>query len=55
MIAAAKGYQAVITMPEKMSAEKSNTLNALGATIYRTPTGVSYDHYESHLCKLLLH
>jgi len=51
MIAAAKGYQAVITMPEKMSAEKSNTLNALGAQIYRTPTEVPSDHPDSNICK----
>ena len=51
MIAAARGYKTVITMPEKMSKEKSNVIEALGAVIYRTPTEASFDDYDSHICK----
>lgn len=46
---AAKGYKVVITMPEKMSQEKQVVLEALGATIYRTPTEAAWDAYESHI------
>lgn len=43
------GYQIIITMPEKMSQEKQVVLERLGATIYRTPSDVAYDHPDSHL------
>lgn len=46
---AVKGYKVVITMPEKMSREKEVVLEALGATIYRTPTAASWDDYDSHI------
>lgn len=46
---AVKGYKVIITMPEKMSKEKQVILEALGATIYRTPTEASYDSPESHI------
>jgi cysteine synthase len=46
---AAKGYNIIITMPEKMSREKQVVLEALGATIYRTPTQAAWDHYDSHI------
>ena len=36
--AASKGYRMIITMPEKMSAEKENTLRGLGAEIVKTST-----------------
>lgn len=49
MTSAALGYKMIITMPEKMSAEKENTLRALGAEIVRTPTEAQCDHYDSHL------
>jgi cysteine synthase len=49
LAAAAKGYKAVITMPEKMSQEKQVVLEALGATIYRTPTEAAWDAPESHI------
>ena len=49
LAAAVKGYQVIITMPEKMSHEKQVVLQALGATIYRTPTEVPSDSPESHL------
>ncbi|NCT57500.1 MAG: pyridoxal-phosphate dependent enzyme [Legionella sp.] len=43
------GYNIIITMPEKMSQEKQVVLERLGATIYRTPSDVAYDHPDSHL------
>ena len=49
MAAAAKGYKIIITMPEKMSQEKEVVLQALGATIYRTPSEAAYDSPESHI------
>jgi len=48
MIAAVKGYKAVLTMPDKTSPEKINTLRAFGAKVIVTPTDVpgdSPDHY----------
>lgn len=46
---AIKGYKVIITMPEKMSQEKEALLEALGATIYRTPTEAAHDDPESHI------
>jgi cysteine synthase A len=46
---AVKGYNVIITMPEKMSHEKQVVLQALGATIYRTPTEAAWDAPESHI------
>jgi cystathionine beta-synthase/cysteine synthase A len=46
---AVKDYQVIITMPEKMSHEKQVVLEALGATIYRTPTEAAYDSPDSHI------
>ena len=46
---AVKGYNVIITMPEKMSQEKQVVLEALGATIHRTPTEAAWDDYESHI------
>ncbi|MDA8561928.1 pyridoxal-phosphate dependent enzyme [Gammaproteobacteria bacterium] len=48
---AVKGYKVIITMPEKMSHEKQVVLEALGATIYRTPTEAAYDSPDSHISK----
>lgn len=47
MSAAVKGYGMVITMPVKMSHEKSTVLESLGAQVIRTPTAVAYDHPDS--------
>lgn len=49
MVGASKGYKVNITLPEKMSQEKSDVLNALGAKIYRTPTEAPFDSHESHI------
>ena len=49
MCAAARGYKMIITMPEKMSAEKENTLRGLGAEIVRTPTELPTEHIDSHM------
>lgn len=48
MAAAARGYRAVFTMPDKMSKEKIDGLRAFGAEVIITPTDVpgdSPDHY----------
>ncbi len=48
MIAAIRGYKAILTMPDKVSKEKQNTLLAYGASIIVTPTSAppdSPDHY----------
>ncbi len=49
LAAAILGYKVIITMPEKMSQEKQSVLERLGATIYRTPNDVAYDHPNSHI------
>lgn len=46
---AVKGYKVIITLPEKMSREKQVVLEALGATIYRTPTEAAWDAPDSHI------
>lgn len=46
---AVKGYNIVITMPEKMSREKEVVLEALGAKIYRTPTKAAWNDPDSHI------
>lgn len=50
MIAAIRGYKAILTMPDKVSKEKQNALKAFGAKIVVTPSSVSPDspeHYEN--------
>jgi cystathionine beta-synthase len=49
MTAAAKGYRMIITLPEKMSQEKSDVLSGLGSTVIRTPTEYAFDHAHSHI------
>ena len=46
---AVKGYNVIITMTTKMSMEKERTLQALGATIIRTPSEVASEHPESNI------
>jgi hypothetical protein len=53
LAAAVKGYKCIITLPEKMSQEKVNTLKALGAEIIRTPTEAAWGarvHTQEHWC-----
>ncbi|NJL71412.1 MAG: cysteine synthase family protein [Candidatus Competibacteraceae bacterium] len=48
MLAAARGYRVILTMPDKVSQEKQNALAALGAEIVVCPTAAapsSPDHY----------
>jgi cystathionine beta-synthase/cysteine synthase A len=48
MIAAARGYKAILTMPDKVSIEKQNALKAYGATVIICPTSAppnSPEHY----------
>jgi cystathionine beta-synthase len=42
MVSAVKGYNVIITLPDKMSQEKEDILNSLGATVVRT----SSDHHD---------
>src|SRR5574337_219293 len=48
MIAAVKGYQCIITMPDKMSDEKKNLMKAFGAKVVVTPTDVPPESPESY-------
>ena len=46
--AAVKGYRCVFTMPDKMSAEKVNSLKAFGAEVVVTPTNVPAEDSRSY-------
>jgi cystathionine beta-synthase len=48
MFAAAHGYQAVLTIPDKMSTEKIDTLRALGAQVHICPTAVPPEDPRSY-------
>jgi cystathionine beta-synthase len=48
MVCAVKGYKCVITIPDKMSEEKINTLRSFGADVRITPSGVAPDDPKSH-------
>lgn len=50
MACAVKGYKCLIVMPEKMSNEKVNALNVLGAKVIRTPTEAAFDSPEGLIC-----
>jgi cystathionine beta-synthase/cysteine synthase A len=49
MMAAIKGYKAILTMPDKVSIEKQNALKALGAEIVVTPTSAAPDSPEHYV------
>lgn len=53
MVAAVRGYNCIIVMPEKMSSEKENVLRSLGAQIVRTPTEAKYNANDSHISKAI--
>ena len=46
---AVKGYDVIITLPQKMSSEKVNMLKGLGARVIRTPTEAPSNSPESHI------
>ncbi len=48
LVAALRGYKAIFTMPDKMSAEKVRMLKAYGADVIVTPTAVPPDSPESY-------
>ena len=49
LAAALKGYNVIITLPQKMSGEKVNMMQSLGALILRTPTEAAWNDTNSHL------
>jgi len=48
MFAAANGYKAIMTIPDKMSQEKIDTMKAFGAEVHVCPTAVPADSPESY-------
>ena len=48
MVAAIKGYRAVLCMPDKVSSEKVNLLKAFGAEVLLSPTAVPPDSPDSY-------
>lgn len=48
MFAAAHGYKAILTIPDKMSREKVDTLKAFGAEVHVCPTAVPAESPESY-------
>jgi cystathionine beta-synthase len=48
MVAAVKGYRAILCMPDKVSVEKINLLKSYGAEVVITPTAVPPDSPESY-------
>lgn len=49
LAAAVRGYQMIITLPEKMSNEKVDVLKGLGAKVIRTPTEAASESPESNI------
>jgi cystathionine beta-synthase/cysteine synthase A len=51
MIAAIRGYQAILTMPDKVSQEKQKLLREYGAEVIICPTDVAPDHPDHYVRK----
>eukprot|EP01053_Blabericola_migrator_P000106 Blabericola_migrator_1__105@NODE_1026_length_5664_cov_316_922458_g706_i0_p2_GENE_NODE_1026_length_5664_cov_316_922458_g706_i0NODE_1026_length_5664_cov_316_922458_g706_i0_p2_ORF_typecomplete_len554_score84_57PALP/PF00291_25/3_7e67_NODE_1026_length_5664_cov_316_922458_g706_i038145475 len=49
VMCAAKGYKMVVVMPDKMSAEKSSVMKALGCEVVRTRTSANWSDPDSHI------
>ncbi len=49
MIAAIRGYKAILTMPDKVSLEKQNALKAYGAEIIIAPANVPFNSPEHYV------
>ncbi|MEI8365632.1 MAG: cysteine synthase family protein [Parachlamydiaceae bacterium] len=49
MIAAIRGYKAILTMPDKVSKEKQNAMRAYGADVIITPTSAAPDSPEHYV------
>ncbi|HUD72831.1 MAG TPA: cysteine synthase family protein, partial [Dongiaceae bacterium] len=48
MVAAVRGYRAILVMPDKVSTEKIKALRAFGARVITTPTAVAPDDPRSY-------
>ena len=49
MLASSKGYEAILTMPDKVSQEKQDTLKALGAKVVICSTSAAPDSPEHYV------
>jgi cystathionine beta-synthase len=49
LVGVVKDYKVAVTMTEKISHEKSDILNALGAKVYRTSNDAKYYEPDSHI------
>ncbi|NOX58857.1 MAG: pyridoxal-phosphate dependent enzyme, partial [Planctomycetes bacterium] len=49
MVAAARGYKCICTLPDKMSKEKIDMLKSVGAEVVVTPTDVAHDSPEGYV------
>lgn len=49
LAAALKGYRLVLTMPDKVSAEKQGLMRAYGARVVTAPTALPHDHPENYM------
>ena len=48
LVSIIRGYKLIITIPDKMSMEKINTLRGLGAEVIVCPTAVPHSHPDSY-------
>ena len=48
MVSAVKGYNCILCVPDKISKEKIQLMESLGAEVRICSSKVSYDHPESH-------